>query len=96
MRNLPNMKVKLRRLISGGVIVNTDDYIMYEGIAEEIEEILEHRVVNHGNKEWARGSAHVNGCEKRNGFLKSFLRRYRGCIKEVSLRLCRFPSITAK
>lgn len=76
------MKVKLRRLISSKVIVNTDEYTIYEGIAEEIEEILEHWVVNHGNKEWARGSAHVNGCENRNGFPKSFLRRYRGVSKK--------------
>jgi len=31
--------------------------------------------------EWARGEAHVNGCENRNGFLRSFLRKHRGVSK---------------
>jgi len=90
------MKVKLRRLISGKVIVNTDEYTIYEGIAEEIEEILEHWVVNHGNKEWARGVAHVNGCREQEWFSQIISEEIQGCIKEVSPRLCRFPSITAK
>ena len=41
----------------------------------------EHKVVNHGEREWARGETHVNGCENRNGFLRAFLRRYRGFSK---------------
>jgi hypothetical protein len=64
------------------VILNTDEYSIYEGIIEKITEIREHYVVNHGEREWARGDAHVNGCENRNGFLKGFLRRYRGVSKK--------------
>lgn len=75
MRNLQRIKVKLSGLIS-------DEYTIYEGIADEIEGILEHRVVNHGTGEWARGNAHVNGCENRNQFLKMYLRRYRGVSKK--------------
>ncbi len=82
MRNLQKMKVKLSGLITGEVIVNTDEYTIYEGIADEIDNVLEHWVVNHGNKEWVRGSAHVNGCENRNQFLKAYLRRYRGVSKK--------------
>lgn len=82
MRNLQKVKVKLSGLITDEVIVNTDEYTIYEGIAEDIEEVLEHWVVNHGNKEWARGLAHVNGCENRNQFLKAYLRRYRGVSKK--------------
>jgi len=82
MRNLQKMKVKLSGLITGEVIVNTDEYTIYEGIADEIDNVLEHWVVNHGNKEWARGNAHVNGCENRNQFLKAYLRRYRGVAKK--------------
>jgi len=81
MRELKGIKVKLKELIAGEVIVNTDEYTIYHGIAEEIEEVKEHRVVNHGNNEWANGEAHVNGCENRNGFLRAFLRRYRGVSK---------------
>jgi len=81
MRNLQKVKVKLSKLITGKVIVNTDEYTIYEGIADDIEDVLEHWVVNHGNKEWARDSAHVNGCENRNQFLKTYLRRYRGVSK---------------
>jgi len=82
MKNLQNMKVKLSGLITDEVIVNTDEYTIYEGIAEDIEEVLDHWVVNHSEKEWARGSAHVNGCENRNQFLKAYLRRYRGVSKK--------------
>ena len=82
MKNLQQMKVKLKRFITGAVIVNTDEYSIYEGIADDIEEVLDHWVVHHGKKEWARGSAHVNGCENRNQFLKTYLRRYRGVSKK--------------
>lgn len=62
MRNLRNMKVKLSKLISGKVILNTDEYTIYEGIADNVPEVVEHRVVNHGKGEWVRGDAHVNTC----------------------------------
>jgi hypothetical protein len=39
----------------GEVMLNTDEYVIYQGIAEEIEEVKEHRVVNHHLGEWARG-----------------------------------------
>jgi transposase-like protein len=82
MKNLQKVKVKLKRLITGSVIVNTDEYDIYRSIASEIKEVLEHWVVNHSEKEWAHGSAHVNGCENRNQFLKAYLRRYRGVSKK--------------
>jgi len=82
MRNLQKVKVKLKRLITGPVIVNTDEYSIYKGIVHDIEKVLDHWVVNHSEKEWARGSAHVNGCENRNQFLKAYLRRYRGVSKK--------------
>ena len=78
---LQKAKVKLKRLIIGPVIVNTDEYSIYEGIVSGIEEVLDHWFVNHSEKEWARGSAHVNGCENRTQFLKAYLRRYRGVSK---------------
>lgn len=82
MKDLKGIKVKLKELISGEVIINTDEYTIYEGIAGEIEEVKEHRVVNHEEREWARGKTHVNGCENRNGFLRAYLRRYRGVSKK--------------
>jgi len=72
--------VRLKEWI-GGVVLNTDEYTIYQGIAEEIKEVKEHRVVNHSLGEWAKGEAHVNGCENRNGFLRTFLRKYRGVSK---------------
>ena|GEM_PF-4411289 len=48
MRDLWSIKVKLSKLISGKVILNTDEYTIYEGIADDIPEVVEHRVVNHG------------------------------------------------
>jgi len=56
------------------VIINADDYSIYEGIVGEIEGIVDHWIVNHSEKEWARGSAHVNGCENRNQSLKAYLK----------------------
>jgi hypothetical protein len=82
MKNLQGFVGKLQRLINGNVIVHTDEYSIYEGIAEKIPEVQEHHVVNHGSHEWAKGDAHVNGCENRNGFIRSYLRRYRGVSKK--------------
>ena len=62
-------------------MLNTDEYIIYQGIGEEIEAVKEHKVVDHSKGEWARGEAHVNGCEDRNGFLRTFLRKHRGVSK---------------
>jgi hypothetical protein len=71
----------------GEVVWNTDEYGIDRGIAKEIEKVKEHRVVSHRQGEWARGEAHVNGCENRNGFLRAFLRKYRGVSKTYLLRL---------
>jgi hypothetical protein len=60
MRNLRNMKVKLSRLISGEVILNTDEYTIYKGILDSVPEIVEHHIANHSKREWARGDIHVN------------------------------------
>ena len=62
-------------------MLNTDEYTIYQGIAEEVEGVKEHRVVNHNLGEWAKGEAHVNGCENYNGFLQTFLRKHRSVSK---------------
>jgi len=82
MKNFQGFVGKLQRLISGNVIVNTDEYTIYEGIAEKIPEIQEHHVVTHSSYEWAKGDVHVNSCENRNGFIRCYLRRYRGVSKK--------------
>jgi hypothetical protein len=82
MRNLRNIKVRLSKLISDKVILNTDEYTIYEGILDSVPEIVEHHIVNHSKREWARGDIHVNTCENRNQFLKTYLRRYRGVGKK--------------
>jgi hypothetical protein len=76
MKNLRGVKRKLKEWIRGEVVLNTDEYGIYRGIAKEIEKVKEHRVVSHRQGEWARGEAHVNGCENRNGFLRTFLRKH--------------------
>ena len=81
MENLKWVKVKLKEWIGGEVVLNTDEYTIYQGIGEEIEGVKGHWVVNHSQGEWARGEAHVNGCENRNGFLRTFLRKHRGVSK---------------
>jgi len=81
MKNLRGVKKKRKEWIRGEVVLNTDEYGIYRGIAEEVEKVKEHRVVNHRQGEWARGEAHGNGCENRNGFLRAFLRKYRGVSK---------------
>ena len=62
-------------------MLNTDEYIIDQGIGEEIEAVKEHQVVDHCQGEGARGEAHGNGWENRNGFLRTFLRRHRGVSK---------------
>jgi hypothetical protein len=81
MRNLRGIKKKRKEWIKGEVVWNTDEYGIDRGMAEEVEKVKEHRVVNHRQGEWARGEAHGNGCENRNGFLRAFLRKYRGVSK---------------
>jgi hypothetical protein len=76
MENLKWVKVKLKEWIGGEVVLNTDEYTIYQGIAEEIKGVKGHWVVTHG-----QGEAHVNGCENRNGFLRTFLRKHRGVSK---------------
>jgi hypothetical protein len=87
MEDLKGIKVKLREWIGGEVVLNTDEYIIYWGIMGEVEAVKEHRTVNHSRGEWARGEAHVNGCENRNGFLRAFLWKHRGSIERVFARL---------
>jgi len=81
MKDLKGVKAKLKEWIRREVVLNTDEYMIYQGIAEEIEAVKEHRVVAHSQGEWAKGDAHVNGCENRNGFLRTFLRKHRGVSK---------------
>jgi len=64
-----------------GMDLNTDEYTIYQGIAEEIEGVKEHWVVHHSQGEWAKGEVHVNGCENRNGFLRTFLRKHHSVSK---------------
>ena len=68
MKDLRGVKMKRKGWIGGEVGVNTDEYVIDQGIAEEIEAVKEHRVVDHRPGEWAKGEAHGNGCENRNGF----------------------------
>lgn len=82
MKNFKGFARKLQQLISGNVIVNTDEYTIYEGITEKIHEIQEHHIVTHSSYEWANGDAHINNCENRNGFIRAYLRRYRGVSKK--------------
>lgn len=82
MKNLQKFSSKIRRLVSGRVILHTDEYTIYEGIAEKIPEVKEHHTINHANREWARGDVHVNGCENRNGFIRGYLWKHRGISKD--------------
>jgi hypothetical protein len=47
MKNLRGVKRKLKEWIGGEVVLNTDEYGIYRGIAKEIEKVKEHRVVSH-------------------------------------------------
>jgi hypothetical protein len=89
MDNLKRVKGKRKECIGKEVVRNTEEYAIDQGIAEEIEEVKEHRVVNHRVGEWASGEAHGNGCENRNGFLRTFLRRRWGFQRHI----CKVTSI---
>jgi len=51
----------------------------YEGI-NELENVKEHRFVNH-SEEYAKDDVHVNTAENRHGFLRAWLRKFRGVSK---------------
>jgi len=81
MKGLRGVKVKRKGWIGGEVGVNTDEYVINQGVAEEMEAVKEHRVVDHRPGEWANGGAPMDGCENRKGFLRTFLRKHRGVSK---------------
>ena len=52
MKDLKGIGEKMNGWIDGEVVLNTDEYIIYQGIAEGIGAIKEHRVVDHSKGEW--------------------------------------------
>jgi hypothetical protein len=42
MKDLKGVKVKLKEWIGGEVVLSADEYIIYQGIAEEIRAVKEH------------------------------------------------------
>jgi len=64
-------------------VLNADEYTIYQGIAKEMEGVKEHWVVNHSQGEWARGEAHVNGCENPKWLSANFLEEASGYFKDV-------------
>ena len=63
----------------GELKVFTDEYSIYDSLKEGLGGIIiSHERVNHSGREFARGEVHVNTCENRHGFLRTYLRKYRG------------------
>jgi len=81
MKGLRGVKVKRKGWIGGEVGVNTDEYVIDQGVAEEMEAVKEHRVVDHRPGEWANGGVPVDGCENRRGFLRIFFEEASGGIE---------------
>lgn len=69
----------LKSICEGKVVINTDEYSIYEGL-NDLENVKEHKSVNH-SKEYAKEGVHVNTAENRHGFLRTWLRKFRGISK---------------
>ena len=76
----------MRATIAIGPVVHTDEYDIYDRVAQWG---FEHHTVNHGNKEYARDNdgdgfceVHVNTMEGFWSLLRSWLRPHRGISQE--------------
>lgn len=69
----------LKDISEGKIVVNTDEYSIY-GSLSELENVKEHRTVNHSEC-YAKDGVHVNTAENRHGFLRTWLRKFRGVSK---------------
>ncbi len=71
-------KETLKTVSEGKIRVETDEYSIYEGL-DELENV-EHRFVNH-SEGYVKDGVHVNTAENRHGFLRTWLRKFRGVSK---------------
>lgn len=78
--NLKNFHRKINKHLTGKVTAITDDYTIYNRL-KELEKVEEYLTVKHSEGEYAKGEVHVNGCENRHSFVRSFLVKYRGVSK---------------
>ncbi|MBP1912511.1 hypothetical protein J2747_001835 [Thermococcus stetteri] len=78
LRDFPQkLKQRVGNLIAGELKVFTDECSIYDSLREGLGVINSHERVNHSEREFAR-CEHVNSCENRHGFLRAYLRKYRG------------------
>ncbi len=62
---------------SDGLIVNTDEYTIYENL-DSHPKVFKHLTVNHASREYSNGISHVNNCECFHSIIKPYLRKHRG------------------
>lgn len=79
LQNLQHVKTEIKNRATGEVVLNTDDYTIYKGITA-LDAVKEHHVVDH-SKTYAKGDVHVNTCENRHSFVRSWLPKFRGVSK---------------
>ena len=65
----------------GFVAVNTDDFTIYAGM-DTLSRVVKHEVVDHKNREFARGSVHTNTVEGLWSIVRHKLNTFRGVSKE--------------
>jgi transposase-like protein len=80
------------RRASKGSTVYTDCFASYSGLSEAG---YRHETVNHSTGEYAKGEAHVNGCENRGSLVRPWLACHRGVCKDnlrvymMAFKICR-------
>ena len=59
--------------IIGKITIYSDEYSIYNDLPNDLPDIVEgHYYVNHSKREYARGDIHVNSCENRYSFLRTY------------------------
>ena len=69
------------QFVKNKAVIYTDEYVIYNNLISH-EKVSNHFTVNHGEKEFANGEAHVNNDENRHSLLRRFLRIFRGISKD--------------
>lgn len=70
-----SLQMVIRRKVALETVINTDRWRSYNGL---VEMGYGHLRVDHGQNEFARGAAHINGIEAFWGYAKTRLARFRG------------------
>lgn len=72
---------KIEKHCSKPVKIFTDDYTIYHNLKKH-SMVVDHEIINHGERKYADGENHVNNTENRHSLLRPYLNMFRGISKE--------------